>query len=96
MKSVHLIISGLVQGVGFRSRMKRQADILKLTGWVKNRPDGAVEAIIVGQERIVNEMLDLCREGPPGTAVETVKIDEITTHDNSTEFKIIKFSGNKT
>ena len=90
MKSVRLIISGLVQGVGFRSWLQHQADLLQLTGWVKNRPDGAVEALVTGEERTINEIIDLCREGPPGTTVQAIKIDEVVAHESSTEFKIIK------
>ncbi|HCS78655.1 TPA: acylphosphatase [Patescibacteria group bacterium] len=86
MKSVHLIISGQVQGVGFRSWMKHQADILKLTGWVKNRPDGAVEAIVSGQESSVNKLVTVCREGAPGSVVNSLTVASISNKECFSEF----------
>jgi acylphosphatase len=64
-----VFISGRVQGVGFRYWMIGEAERLGLTGWVRNLRDGTVEALIEGDEAAVEEMLRLCRRGPPGAQV---------------------------
>jgi acylphosphatase len=69
------VISGLVQGVFFRQSTRQRARELGLTGWVRNRFDGKVEALFQGQAEVVDEMISWCHQGPPGaqvTAVETV------------------------
>lgn len=75
MKRVHLIISGDVQGVGYRAWMKREALSLKLTGWVKNREDGAVEAVIEGKKEMIDKLILLCRHGPEIAWVEDIQIN---------------------
>lgn len=69
---VHLIISGRVQGVGFRYSMAAQARLLGVCGWVRNRRDGSVEAMIAGDPDQIDRMLAWCRVGPAGSAVEKV------------------------
>jgi len=64
MKIAHVFISGFVQGIGFRQFILRQAQDLRLTGWVRNIPDGRVEAIFQGQKEKMKEMIALCRKGP--------------------------------
>ncbi|HCM38084.1 MAG: Acylphosphatase [Candidatus Gottesmanbacteria bacterium GW2011_GWB1_43_11] len=64
MKRVHIIISGDVQGVGFRAWMRGQALKLGLTGWVKNRPDKTVEAVVEGSEEKLRELIKDCHHGP--------------------------------
>ena len=66
---------GRVQGVGFRYFTERSARGLGLVGWVRNRPDGDVEALFEGPEELVREAIETCRQGPPGARVETVEID---------------------
>ena len=63
MKSVRARITGRVQGVGFRAFVERAADRLGVTGWVRNRRDGSVEAVISGDTSKVDEMLTLCWRG---------------------------------
>ena len=70
----HLRISGIVQGVFFRVRTKEKAQELGLSGWVKNMPAGQVEAVIQGEKRIVENMIQWCRNGPPSARVTNVEI----------------------
>jgi acylphosphatase len=70
----HLIISGKVQGVGFRAAIYREAVKLNVTGWVRNRGDGTVEAVIQGPEQSVAAMLIWVNQGPPGTRVDRVDV----------------------
>lgn len=64
MKQVHVFISGLVQGVGYRFFVEENAQNLGLTGWVRNTEDGGVEAVFQGDETKIQEMIVLCRKGP--------------------------------
>ncbi len=60
----HLVISGRVQGVGFRQFMSHAAFDLHITGWVRNRHDGSVEAVISGTPEAVHTMIERARRGP--------------------------------
>lgn len=71
----HLRISGVVQGVGFRYSMMAQARLLGITGWVRNRRDGSVEAMIAGDAAQVEVMLAWSRIGPAGGAVDKVIVE---------------------
>ena len=68
-------ISGRVQGVFFRDSTREKADDLGLAGWVKNAPDGRVEALFEGPSRNVREMVDWCERGPWQASVESVEAD---------------------
>lgn len=72
----HLRITGRVQGVGFRYHMIRAARELGITGWVRNRHDGSVEAMIQGSPAAVAAMIAWTQRGPPGAAVTDVRIAE--------------------
>jgi len=74
MRTVHLRIEGRVQGVGYRYWAADRAEELQLTGWVRNRRDGAVEAVISGPEADIERMIALCRQGPRDAAVTAVEI----------------------
>ncbi len=80
---VHIILSGRVQGVLFRSRTKHEADIVGVKGWICNRNDDRVEAVFEGEEAAVKKMIEFCKHGPPGAKV--VKIN-ITWEDYTGEF----------
>lgn len=69
-----LLIHGLVQGVGFRYNLCREADALSLRGWVRNRRDGSVEALIGGTTAAVAQLIDWAHRGPPGARVSRVEI----------------------
>lgn len=70
----HLIITGRVQGVGFRFYMQRKARELGLTGWVRNCRDGSVEAVIQGTSAAVETMIAWARRGPPSAVVADVRV----------------------
>ena len=75
METRRLVITGLVQGVGFRYAMLAQARLLGISGWVRNRRDGSVEAVIAGDPAQLEAMLDWSRSGPAGAAVDNVMIE---------------------
>lgn len=70
----HVFISGRVQGVFFRANTAEKARDLKIKGWVRNLPDGRVEAIFEGDEDKVKEMIDWCHHGPPAARVDDVQV----------------------
>lgn len=72
LQSIHLIISGRVQGVGYRMWVHEQAFALGLSGWVRNRRDGTVEALICGDAISIKDMLARVRHGPLGARVDPV------------------------
>ena len=74
--TVHLIIKGNVQGVFYRATAKKIAEKNNLTGWVKNKSDGDVEAIVSGTDEDVRTFIDWCRKGPDKAQVEDVVINE--------------------
>ena len=67
-----VVIRGQVQGVGYRAWAEVTALELGVEGWVRNCRDGSVEAVLAGSEEVVLTMIELCRDGPPGTRVEAV------------------------
>ena len=69
-----LVICGLVQGVYYRGSMVSQANALGLRGWVRNRLDGSVEAVVQGEVNEVNRMMEWARRGPPNAVVTSVDI----------------------
>jgi acylphosphatase len=73
----HLKISGRVQGVGFRYSMAEEAERLAVTGWVRNRRDGTVEAVVDGAADALDEILSWARRGPRGASVTEVEVAEI-------------------
>lgn len=77
-QAVHLRITGAVQGVGYRDWTMRQAYELDLRGWVRNRGDGSVEAVVTGDPDSVKTLITACRKGPPMARVETVEVTDWT------------------
>lgn len=65
---------GFVQGVGFRYAVERAARSRGVAGWVRNRPDGTVEAAFEGEPEDVEALVDFCRKGPRGAEVERVEV----------------------
>jgi acylphosphatase len=68
-------IRGRVQGVGFRYSVLSRARSLELSGWVRNRSDGSVEAAFEGDDERVRSMVDWCRRGPPGADVRSIDLE---------------------
>lgn len=77
MTAKRLRIEGLVQGVGYRAWMARKAATLGVSGWVRNRGDGSVEALVYGETACVEELLRACRIGPPAASVSLIH-EELT------------------
>ncbi len=75
-----MVVSGRVQGVGFRAAAQRRASLLGVSGWVRNLPDGSVEMHAEGDDDKVNEYLEWCHVGP-GVA----RVDEVSVEDESSE-----------
>lgn len=73
MRARRVIIAGRVHGVGYRDWMEREAIRLGVQGWVRNRRDGTVEALVAGEEAAVQALLSACRRGP-----SLAQVDDIT------------------
>ena len=80
-------MSGHVQGVWFRESCRREADERGVAGWVRNRADGAVEAVLEGQESAVAQVVAWCRMGPPRAVVTGVDVVE-ETPEGLTSFRV--------
>ncbi len=88
MKTIHVIVEGRVQGVCFRDYTYRQALQLNLSGWVRNKADGTVEAMFSGAENDVHSMLDWLWQGSPRSRVDNVRTRELPSEENLTTFEI--------
>ncbi len=86
-KTVHLVIHGRVQGVFFRDAMRREAESLSVSGWVRNRSDGTVEAEVQGEPSAVDDMVRWAHHGPQRAQVE--RVDIRTADGNYTSFQVI-------
>ena len=72
----HLLISGRVQGVNYREAMRWEAERLGVTGWVRNRRDGSVEAVVAGEPEDVEAIIAWARRGPRSALVADVQVSE--------------------
>ena len=70
----HVIITGIVQGVFFRLETQRAAETYGVSGWVRNKYDGSVEAVIEGKREAVESLLAWCRKGPPRASVDKINV----------------------
>ena len=88
-KRYHVRISGHVQGVFFRANTWKIARSLRLTGWVRNLPDGRVETVFEGEPKNAEAMVAWCRTGTPPARVEHVDVAEESAAGGFTDFDIV-------
>ncbi|MBE0580943.1 acylphosphatase [Devosia sp.] len=86
MRGAHVVITGRVQGVGFRYWVEAEAVLRGVTGWVRNRRDGSVEAVFFGEDDAVGAMLKACWDGPDMARVTAVVVSD--TDDAPPDFQI--------
>lgn len=84
----HIRVSGRVQGVLFRSAVQEQALEAGVSGWVRNLPDGRVEAVLEGEEGAVDQVIAFCRRGPPYARVDGVDVREEEFRGDLTGFSV--------
>jgi acylphosphatase len=82
-----LQITGRVQGVGFRYSMQHEAARLGVHGWVRNRRDGSVEALVQGSAEAIAAITDWARRGPPGARVENVRVSNADAEEARASFE---------
>ena len=75
MKRIHIIVTGTVTGVGFRWWLYQKANERNIYGWVRNKTNNEVEAVLLGHEKDVDDIMKLCRKGPTSSNVESIKIE---------------------
>jgi acylphosphatase len=88
MKRVHVTITGMVQGVFFRAKTRNEAIGNNVSGWVRNLPDGRVEAVFEGKPEDVDHVVAWCRIGPSLAAVTNVEMREEAYTGAFTDFSI--------
>jgi acylphosphatase len=84
----HVFVSGKVQGVFFRQTTQEKAQSLGVKGWVKNLPDGRVEAVFEGEENAIKELVAFSRKGPRGALVTDFSVDWEAFADEFDDFTI--------
>ncbi len=85
-----VIVSGHVQGVFFRSTTRDEAEIRNVSGWVRNLPDGRVEALFEGEREVLEQLVEICRKGPPNAVVRDVKVVWEEYQAEFTGFRILR------
>lgn len=91
MRRVHVVVSGTVQGVGYRWSLRAEAAALQVAGWVRNRRDGTVEAEVEGPAAAVEALLRWMSTGTPGAHVTRVQTDDLEPA-SMTGFEILRTS----
>ncbi len=85
---VHTKITGRVQGVFFRMETQKVAEAHNVCGWVKNNPDGSVEAVFEGEKENVEEVIRWCHQGPPSARVDSLDVSESTYSEEFSRFNV--------
>ena len=85
----HIVISGKVQGVGFRFWLYETAIQKNIYGWVRNKISGEVEALLIGNDVNINNLIALCKKGPPSSKVTKVKVQNYQNEYLKKSFDII-------
>lgn len=89
MRRIRILVTGAVQGVGFRYTTRAEAERIGVTGWVRNLASGRVEAHVQGNERSVDEMRDWLRHGPPYANVERIDVTDVELVEGEEGFRIL-------
>lgn len=84
----HLLVKGRVQGVFFRESTQREAHQHHVSGWIRNLPDGDVEAVFEGEAESVEALIDFCKVGPPRARVTRSEVTWETVTDQDEAFRI--------
>ena len=88
--AIHMRVTGLVQGVGFRAYVKARADERGIRGWVRNQPDGSVHVLSILPEGTMESWIEAVRQGPVGSIVEGVEVRNASPDDGITEIMEIR------
>ncbi len=88
MEHIHVRVEGRVQGVFFRDFTRREAQARSLNGWVRNMPDGAVEAVFCGDEPNIESMVNWLHQGSPHSIVTSVIVKKYDAEENFNDFQI--------
>lgn len=88
MRRVHTIVTGTVQGVGYRWSTRMRAGELGVSGWIRNRRDGTVEAELEGPDDAVEQLLDWMAEGPSGARVGERQVSDVAPVGGS-DFEVL-------
>ncbi len=86
----HVLVSGTVQGVFFRESTRKMAEKMNVSGWIRNLPDGRVEALFEGDEENVKKILEWAKEGPPSAKVEDIGIHYEEYEGESRGFRVLQ------
>ncbi len=89
VKRFHAIVRGRVQGVFYRVSAREQAMALKITGFVRNLPDGSVELDAQGEDHALDQFIHWCRHGPPNARVEHVEMNWLTEVTQAESFRVM-------
>ncbi|CAN5264091.1 acylphosphatase [soil metagenome] len=89
MPTVNLLIKGKTQGVFYRAKAKEKADVLGVTGWIKNIPEGRVEAMVTGSQLQLDAFIDWCKKGTEKSEVSEVIVTPLGDHLYN-EFTVIR------
>ncbi len=90
MKTIHLTIHGIVQGVFFRSGAQKEAQKLGVTGWIKNTIEGTVECVAQGEDVAVEKFIKWCKAGPTAAVVKKVDVKPYSGNEVFTTFEVIR------
>ncbi|MCB0343092.1 MAG: acylphosphatase [Pseudobdellovibrionaceae bacterium] len=88
----HILVTGRVQGVGFRFFTHKQAENLHIVGWVRNLSDGRVEVLATCSESVFSQFKMKIKEGPPRSVVESCEIKKVAGVDTHSDFQILESS----
>ena len=89
MVAVHISVYGEVQGTGFRTWSKEQAEKLNLSGWTRKASDGSIEIFSQGEEEKINEFVSICWDGPNMAFIDEVLVKDTNPDDSFSVFEIL-------